>query len=278
MNNASTLTTGAPGPGPLIREWRTRRRMSQLDLAMEAEISQRHLSFMESGRATPSRDMVLRLAEHLDMPLRERNRLLLAAGFAPGYAERRPDDPAFAPAMSAIELVLKGHEPNPAIAVDRHWNLVKGNAAIAPFLEAVTEPSLLQPPVNVLRLSLHPGGLAPLVVNLAEWRAHILERLARLARATGDPDIAALREELASYPAPASRGPVRHDYSEIAVPLRVAVGGMVLSFISTITVFGTPLDVTVSEIAIESFFPADPATAAALAAMARVRADSTAEA
>jgi len=256
MNIAASLPIG-----PLLRDWRTRRRMSQLDLALDAEISQRHLSFVESGRAAPSRDMVLRLAERLDVPLRQRNRLLLAAGFAPSFVERPIADASMLPARRAIDLVLKGHEPNPAIAVDGHWNLIAGNAAIAPFLEDIADPSLLEAPINVLRLSLHPQGLAPRIENLGEWRAHILERLRRLALATGDEAVAALEAELRAYPHPASSAPVRHDYSDIAVPLRVRVADATLSFISTITVFGTPLDVTVSEIAIESFFPADTATA-----------------
>ena len=171
--------------GNLLREWRTRRRMSQLDLASEAEISQRHLSFLESGRSKPSRDMVLHLAERLDIPLRERNHLLLAAGFAPSYGERPLGDPSLAPAMAAVRLVLKGHEPNPALAVDRHWNLIEANAAIAPFLENIADASLLAPPVNVLRLSLHPAGLAPRIVNLNEWRAHLIARLKRQNDAVG---------------------------------------------------------------------------------------------
>jgi transcriptional regulator with XRE-family HTH domain len=256
--------------GSLLREWRAMRRMSQLDLALEAGISQRHLSFVESGRSVPSRDMVLRLAESLDMPLRVRNRALMAAGHAPGFAERPAGDAALAPAMEAVALVLKGHEPNPAIAVDRRWNLLMGNGAIGPFLEGIEDPALLSPPINVLRLSLHPKGLAPRIVNLAEWRAHILERLRRLARATGDQEVADLEEELRAFPAPASSG--RHPpYGEVAVPLKVRHGDTILSFITTITVFGTPLDVTVSEIAVESFFPADASTRAALAAMALAR-------
>lgn len=266
MDDRSQITTGA-----LLREWRSMRRMSQLDLALETGISQRHLSFVESGRSVPSRDMLMRLAESLDMPLRVRNRALLAAGHAPGFAERPAGDRALAPAMDAVALVLKGHEPNPAIAVDRRWNMVMANAAIAPFLGDVSDPALLEPPVNVLRLSLHPRGLAPRLVNLAEWRAHILERLRRLARSTGDPDIADLEAELRALPSPAPSH--RHPpYGEIAVPLRVRHGDAILSFITTITVFGTPLDVTISEIAIESFFPADRETAAVLAALARERA------
>ncbi|WP_210211762.1 helix-turn-helix domain-containing protein [Aquibium carbonis] len=264
-------TTAAPDPSPsapptagsLLREWRMRRRMSQLDLALEAEVSQRHLSFVESGRSRPSREMVLHLAERLDVPLRERNRLLLAAGFAPGYAERRLDDAPLAPALKAVELVLKGHEPNPAIAVDRAWNLLLANAAMAPFLEAVADPTLLSPPVNVLRLSLHPGGLAPHILDLADWRDHLMERLGRITQNVSDPRLAALVEELRAYPVPPRRRPAAvPDPSAIAVPLRIRLGGEVLSFITTITVFGTPLDVTLSELAVETFFAADAGTAA----------------
>lgn len=262
------MTATQTSVGGMIREWRSRRRMSQLDLAAEADISQRHLSFVESGRARPSRDMVLHLAARLDVPLRERNRLLLAAGFAPSFAERPIDDPSLEPAMAAVRLVLKAHEPAPAIAVDRHWTLVAGNRAAEPLL-SLADPALLAPPVNVLRLSLHPRGLAPHIVNLGEWRAHILDRLRRLAAATADAAIEALIEELRTYPGEASRTPVVHDAgSAIAYPLKISLGGTVLSFISTITVFGTPLDVTLSELAIESFFPADEATRAALARMA----------
>jgi transcriptional regulator with XRE-family HTH domain len=265
------MDTQHPPVGHLIREWRGRRRMSQLDLALETEISQRHLSFIESGRAAPSRDMVLRLAEQLDVPLRQQNRMLLAAGFAPTYPERPVDDVAFKPAMDAIGLVLKAHEPNPALAVDGCWNMIQGNAAIAPFLQGIENPKLLEPPINVLRLSLHPDGLASRIENLSEWRAHVLERLRRLSAVSGNPQVAELEAELRTYPHRASSGPVRHDYSNIAVPLRIKAGDMTLSFISTVTVFGTPLDVTVSEVAIESFFPADAATAEVLRALANQR-------
>jgi transcriptional regulator with XRE-family HTH domain len=255
--------------GALIREWRTRRRMSQLDLAGEADISQRHLSFIESGRAQPSREMILHLSERLSVPLRHRNRMLLAAGFAPSYAERPLEHPSLAPALAAVQRVLKGHEPNPALAVDRHWNLVASNAQLAPFLEGVAEPSLLQPPVNVLRLSLHPKGIAPRIVNLAEWRAHLLARLHGLIEATGDPVLEELETELLTYPSGISRTRTVHDEATAIVhPLRIRLNDRVLSFISTITVFGTPLDVTLSELAIESFFPADEETRFALQRMA----------
>ena len=256
-------------PGALLREWRVRRRMSQLDLASEAEISQRHLSFLESGRAKPSRDMVLHLADQLDIPLRERNHLLLASGFAPRYGEHNLDDPSLAAARQAVRLVLKGHEPNPAIALDRHWHMVDANAAVAPLLADNLDPALLQPPVNVLRLSLHPQGLAPRVVNLFEWRNHLIERLKRQLDATGDPVLAELERELLSYPS----GPRTHRAQDgivaaMVLPLKLRMGNEILTFISTTTVFGTPLDVTLSELAIESFFPADEATAKALQAAA----------
>lgn len=251
--------------GALLREWRVRRRMSQLDLASEAEVSQRHLSFVESGRAKPSRDMVLHLADQLEIPLREQNRLLLAAGFAPRYGERRLDDPSLSAAREAVRLVLKGHEPNPAIALDRHWHMVDANAAIAPLLAGVADPALLEPPVNVLRLSLHPRGLAPQVVNLFEWRSHLLERLKRQIDATGDPALVELERELMSYPSgPRTQRSWNAEVAAIVHPLKLRVGGEILTFISTTTVFGTPLDVTLSELAIESFFAADEETAKAL--------------
>ncbi|MBZ9814992.1 helix-turn-helix domain-containing protein [Mesorhizobium sp. CA7] len=266
------MTTSEPSAGSLIREWRMRRRKSQLDLAMEADISQRHLSFVESGRAQPSRDMVLHLAEQLSIPLRQRNQLLLAAGFAPSFSEKPLTDATLAPALAAVETVLKGHEPFPALAVDRHWNLISANGAIAPFLADISEPSLLTPPVNVLRLSLHPDGVAPRIVNLAEWRAHLLERFKHQNDATGDPVLIELERELRAYPSGLrSSRPAPVEPSGIVHPLKLAHGHAVLSFISTITVFGTPLDVTLSELAIESFFPADEQTRAVLVRLAKER-------
>jgi transcriptional regulator with XRE-family HTH domain len=249
--------------GDHIREWRQRRRMSQLHFAMEAEISQKHLSFIESGRSSPSRDMVLRLAEHLQVPLRERNAMVLAAGFAPVYPERHLDDPALAPARHAIDLILKGHEPYPALAVDRHWTLLAANAAVGRLLALVADSALLQPPVNVLQLALHPGGLAPHIVNFGEWRAHILERLREQIGLSGDQTLAALLESLRDLPHNQREKPREGGttYGGIAVPLHLRTAGGVMSFISTTTVFGTPIDVTLSEIALETFFPADAATA-----------------
>jgi len=239
--------------------------MSQLDLALDAEISTRHLSFVETGRSRPSREMVLRLAERLDVPLRERNTLLVAAGFTPAFPERSLSDCTLASARNAVELVLAGHAPYPALAVDRHWTLVSANAAAEALMQAV-DPALLVPPVNVLRVSLHPRGLAPRITNLAEWRGHIIERLRRQIQATADPVLIALRDELAAYPfgPPAGNAGRAADATGVAVALRIAVGANVLDFITTTTVFGTPVDITLAELAIESFFPANAATAVAL--------------
>ncbi len=252
--------------GEHLRAWRQRRRLTQLDLAGDAEISTRHLSFLETGRAQPSRDMVLRLAERLEVPLRERNAMLLAAGYAPTYQERAFEHPSLAVARQAVELVLAAHEPYPALAIDRHWTMVASNKAVPPLLAGV-DASLLQPPVNVLRLSLHPKGLAPRIANLAEWRTHLLSRLRRQVEATADATLTALLEELRLYPAhgaSAGRPPSTRDYAGIVVPLELVTGAGTLAFFSTTTVFGTPVDVTLSELAVEAFFPADAATAEAL--------------
>jgi transcriptional regulator with XRE-family HTH domain len=247
--------------GEHLRQWRQRRHLSQLDLAGEADVSARHLSFVETGRAAPSRDMVLRLAERLDVPLRDRNVLLVAAGFAPAFPQRTLDDPALASARQAIDQVLKAHEPNPALAVDRHWNLVAANQMVGALLDGVA-PHLLAPPVNVLRLGFHPEGLAPHTVNLAEWCAHLLERLHRQCEATADPELLKLYRELKTFPIPARQRPING--SAVAIPFQLRRGDDVLSFISTTMVFGTPVDITLSELAIETFFPADEVTTAAL--------------
>ena len=247
--------------GPLLREWRQRRRLSQLELAVEADISARHLSFVETGRSAPSREMVLHLAEHLGIPLRERNALLIAAGYAPVFPERTLDDPALAAARMAVDLVLKGHEPYPAIAVDRHWTLVAANNAVGAFM-IVDDPSLLQPPLNVLRVSLHPRGVAPRIANLGEWRSHVLDRLRRQIDASGDPVLIALLEELRSYPAPPPKQPT--DYGGVLVPLELITEAGTLAFFSTTTIFGTPVDVTLSELAVEAFYPANEQTARVL--------------
>ena len=263
-----------PGPrdpfGLHLRHWRQHRRLSQLDLAHDAEVSTRHLSYVETGRAAPSREMVLRLAERLQIPLRERNALLVAAGFAPMYRQRTLDDPALMAARRAVELVLRGHEPHPALAVDRHWNLVSYNRLV-PQLMIGSAPHLLQAPVNVLRLSLHPEGLAPRIANLAQWRAHLLERLRQQIVATGDATLQALLDELAAYPldgAGHAGGDAAGELASVAVPFQLRTPAGVLSFISTTTIFGTPVDVTLQELAVESFFPADVPTARTLQALA----------
>ena len=269
---ATRASSSAPASafGMLLRDWRQRRRLSQLALALEADISQRHLSFVESGRAQPSRELVLHLAEQLAVPLRDRNKLLLAAGYAPVFNERTLEDPALGTVRGAVERVLQGHEPYPAIAVDRHWTLIAANRVVAPMLAGVS-PTLLHPPVNVLRLSLHPDGLAPRIVNLPQWRTHLLERLRRQVEVSGDPVLEQLLAELRSYPSAPERGRsaptvLLGDLTDngVFVPFQFATDDGVLSFISTTTVFGTPVDVTVSELALECFFPADDFTAAHL--------------
>jgi transcriptional regulator with XRE-family HTH domain len=249
--------------GTMLREWRRRRRLSQLDLALEAGISTRHLSFVETGRSRPSREMVLHLAEELEVPLRERNQLLLAAGYAPRYGARSLEDSEMAPVRDALGRVLAGHEPYPAFAVDRGWNLVASNGALTPLLEGAA-PELLIPPVNCMRLALHPDGIAPRIVNLGEWRAHLLRRLERQISLSADDELVALLEELRRYPGPEDAAP---DGTEIMVELRLAGEEGELAFFSTVTTFGTAFDVTLSELSIEAFFPADERTAQALPAM-----------
>ena len=252
--------------GEHLREWRQRRHLSQLDLAVDAEISARHLSFVETGRAAPSREMVLRLAERLDVPLRERNVLLVAAGFAPAFPQRSLDDPMLKSARQAIDLVLRAHEPNPALAYDRHWNLVTANRMVAPLLEGIPE-RLLGQPFNILRLAFHPEALAARTVNLAEWCGHLLERLHRQCEATADPELIKLYNDLKAFPIPARTAPLPPD-NNVAIPLKLRHNGEVLSFISTTMVFGTPVDVTLSELALETFFPADDLTAVRMRQMA----------
>jgi len=276
----SLLRYGEPMPGPAttlqrdppigerLRALRQRRRLSQLALAETAGISQRHLSFVESGRSMPSRELVLSLARHLDATPRERNTLLVAAGFAPIHRESAWSAPALEPARAAVELVLRAYEPFPALAVDRHWTLVMANAAVTPLLTQVA-PTLLTPPVNVLRLSLHPDGLAPRIINGAEWHEHVLQRLETQIKSSGDPTLERLHAELRDYPCPAQRttsapSPLR----DIAVPLLLASEHGVLSFIGITTLFGSPVDITLSELAIEAFLPADANTADALRTLA----------
>ncbi|WP_041840779.1 helix-turn-helix domain-containing protein [Actinoplanes friuliensis] len=242
--------------GVLLKRWRGDRRLSQLALAGRAGVSARHLSFVETGRSRPTRDMILRLAEELAVPLRSRNELLLAGGFAPAHPEGDLGGPGLAAVLASLRAVLEGHEPFPAVLLDRHWTMIDGNAAV-PLLTAGAAPELLEPPVNVLRLSLHPDGMAPRILNLAEWRAHVLHRLDRQAQATGDPVLRELHDELLALPG----GLAAAQPDGLVVPLRFAAGDRELSFFSVTSVLGTPLDVTLSELAIESFLPADPDTA-----------------
>ncbi len=259
-------TTATPVPfGALLRQWRSHRRVSQLELSSQAEVSTRHLSFVETGRSQPSREMVLKICEHLDVPLRERNRMLLAAGFAPVYPENDLDAPQMAAARIAVREVLEAHRPYPALAVDRAWNVVDTNPAVAVLTQVVSPALLADLPLNALRLTLHPDGMAPYITNLSQWRAAILHALLRNARARADADMLALHAELLSYPG----GEPHSDRTATApgaiyVPLKLRIGETNLSFLAIIATFGTALDITLSELAIESFFPADPATAAYL--------------
>ncbi|MES2843252.1 MAG: helix-turn-helix transcriptional regulator [Pseudomonadota bacterium] len=251
--------------GEHLRHWRQRRRFSQMDLAHVAEVSTRHLSCVETGRASPSREMVLRLVERLDVPLRERNAWLVAAGFAPMYRARPLDDPEMASARAAVQRILECHEPCPALAMDRHWNLVMHNRLV-PMLMAGAAPELLQGPVNVLRLSLHPQGLAPRIANLRQWREHLFERLRQQIRATGDAVLAAVLEELKDYPDGFGTEHVAlpGEHPGVLMPFQFHTAHGVLQLVSTTTVFGSPVDITLQELALETFFPADEATAAVL--------------
>jgi transcriptional regulator with XRE-family HTH domain len=263
------MTSVVQPVGNHLREWRQRRRMSQLELACEAEISPRHLSFVETGRSLPSREMILHLAEQLDIPMRERNVLLVAGGYAPIFPERSLDDPALESVRKAIDLVLEVHKPYPAFAIDRHWTIVASNAAL-PELYVGVSAAQLQRPINGLRLSLHPEGLAPRIANLAEWRAHLLARLRRQIDLTADPVLVELLKELLAYPMPNGDSFAHSSTNqyEVAVPFKIVTEVGLLSFFSTTTIFGTPVDVTLSELALELFFPADAATAEAVRRLA----------
>jgi transcriptional regulator with XRE-family HTH domain len=257
------MPDGTRTVGERLRWWRERRRVSQLELSLLAGVSARHLSFVETGRSRPSSEMILRIAEPLDVPLRERNGLLLAGGFAPAYPEHGLGSPTLSAVTAAMRQVLDGHEPYPALAVDRHWELVDSNAAASIFLEGAAA-DLVEPPVNVLRLALHPDGLGGRVINLGEFRGRMLTGLRRQAEATGDPVLGDLYEELRGYPCDQPVPEVRQPAGEIVMPMRIRHGAHELALISTTTVFGRPMDITVAELAIESFYPADEATAKAL--------------
>ena len=254
--------------GTLLKDWRTRRHRSQLDLALDTGISARHLSFVETGRSNPSSELLLRLADQLQMPLRERNRLLLAAGYAPRFQQRELDAPEMKPVRDAIGHVLAGHEPYPALAVDRQWNLVASNAALGVLLEGVS-PELLEPPVNCMRLALHPDGLAPRIRNLAQWRGHLLNRLQREVALHGDPFVQELLDELSALPGPRVE-PNHTDSVAVMVQLELDSSYGVLRLFGTVATFGTAVDITVAELAVEAFFPADAATADALRRAAEI--------
>jgi len=254
--------------GALLREWRGRRRLTQLELALDAGVSARHLSFVETGRSKPGREMLLAVADELQIPFRERNQLLLAAGHAPAFPERPLADRELAPVREALDRVLAWHEPYPAVVFDRAWNLVAANAPMAELAASVDiDPALLEPPINILRTGLHPRGLAPLIVNLAEWRAHFLQRLARQIAISGDDDLRSLLDEVAGYPIPAGEDGAATEAGggEILGPVRFrAPTGGEWSFFGMFAGFDTPFEVTTSELAIELLFPADRATAKAL--------------
>jgi transcriptional regulator with XRE-family HTH domain len=253
-----------PSVGALLRGWRQRRSLSQLELALNAAVSSRHVSFLETGRARPSREMLLHLAEHLEVPLRERNGLLLAAGYAPQYAERRLDQPEMAPVREALERFLRAHEPYPALVLDRHYNLVSANDAVA-VLTAGVAPELLAPPANALRATLHPSGMAPRIKNLEEWSAHLLHRLRRQASLTGDPELERLHDELSGYPGVSSEPPPDESTgADILLALRLVHDAGELAFFSTVSTFGTAVDITLAELSIEAFYPANAATATRL--------------
>ncbi|MET0903968.1 MAG: helix-turn-helix transcriptional regulator [Acidimicrobiales bacterium] len=260
------MSTMSPpiGVGHLLRDWRQRRRLSQLDLSNEAAVSARHLSFVETGRSKPSRELVLHLAEHLDVPLRERNALLMAAGYAPVYRERSLEDAEMDPVRGALDMILAGHEPYPAVIVDRLWNLVAANTAALSLFATGVAPQLLEPPVNVIRLGVHPDGLAPRTRNLAEFSEHLLLRLQRQLAVLPDAELQALYDEVLTYPGVTSHSPVVADPATLLfVPMQLAADdGRELSMFSTLATFGTALDITLAELSIESFFPADAATEA----------------
>jgi transcriptional regulator with XRE-family HTH domain len=262
------LLQSQPEVGSLLRQWRERRRVTQLELALDAGISPRHLSFVETGRSKPGRETLLRVLEQLKVPFREQNRLLLAAGHAPAFPERSLDDPDLAPVREALDVILSGHEPYPAVAVDRVWNLIAANSAMFALTESVDiDPALLEPPINVMRIGLHPRGLGPLFVNLPDWHAHWLKQLERQLAATGDEQLAALIDEIASYSVPESEHDAVSEIvgSEMLGPVKVRTpDGGELSFFGMFASFDTPFEVTTSELAIELLFPADRTTAETL--------------
>jgi len=264
-----STVTAQPSVGALLREWRERRRLTQLELSLDAGISTRHLSFVETGRSKPGRETLVRILQQLEVPFRDQNRLLLASGHAPAFPERSLDDPELLPVRAAVDQILARHEPYPAVVVDRAWDLVAANPAMLSLTEGVSiDPALLEPPVNILRLGFHPRGLAPVIVNLGQWRSHFCQRLERQLAGTGDPGLADLLEEVAGYPMPGGEPHPGSDADarEMLGPVRFrAPGGGELSFFGMFATFDTPFEVTTSELAVELLFPADQGTAEALA-------------
>ncbi|GAA3293048.1 helix-turn-helix domain-containing protein [Streptomyces cinereospinus] len=269
LSSAPAVTPAGPGVGPLLRAWREERRVSQLELALRAGSSARHISFVETGRSRPSEEMVLKLAEHLDVPVRERNALLLAAGYAPRYPQTPLDDPAMDAVREGLERLIQGHEPYPALVVDATYRVLAANRGITMLLEGLPE-SLLGPEPNAMRLTLHPEGLAPRIRNFAEWRGHLLAQMERQIALRRSAELRALYEEVAAYPAPET-GPAGGEPAgpvcSFALPVRIEHDGRILSFVSSIATFNTPMDVTVAELAVETLLPADPATAGYLHAL-----------
>jgi transcriptional regulator with XRE-family HTH domain len=261
------LPEGAPSGGALLREWRQRRNLSQLELALRSAVSARHLSFIETGRAQPSREMILHLAERLDVPLRDRNRLLLAAGFAPVFGEHSLDESEMAPVREALERFLAAHEPYPALVVDRHWNVLAANRGVA-YVNRDVAAELREPPANALRIALHPDGLAARISNLANWSAYLLARLRREIEATGDRELELLYEELVAYPGTTTEfdptGPLNSN--DVLFMQELRLDDRELAFFCTLTTFGTPRDLTLAELTIVAFYPADAQTADALSA------------
>jgi transcriptional regulator with XRE-family HTH domain len=264
------VDTAVAAFAPLLRRWRRQRGLTQLALALDAGVSTRHLSWLETGRAEPSRAMVLRLADTLDVPLRERNAWLRGAGFAPLFAEHAWAEPARRPTLAVVQQLLDAHLPNPALAVDRHWTLLAANRALTRLLHGLVDPALLAPPVNVLRVALHPRGLAPAILNLADWLAHLLARLRRQVRTSGDAVLQTLHDELAAIGTPpGADAPTAVDgaIDAVALPLRLHTPAGPLTLLSTITVFGAPHDVALAELAIETFLAADEDSASRLRAL-----------